>query len=207
MKKNHLVLIFIFSVILIFLLGVLLVTRNVQHTEQKTMLNLSINKNLGGDFILPSTLGKPLDSMNLRGQITLITFGYANCAEICPIGLMQLHEVIKGLNEKANNLNVIFVSFDSSKDLNNLSNYLHKFDPSIIGVAGSEDEIAYLTKRFGVVYPKERNLEGGASFEHNGFIYLLDQQGHIRAIYQNRTPVKRIISDIQSLQRVSCCDK
>lgn len=163
------------------------------------MLGLAIHPKLGGDFMLPSTLGKPLDSIHLRGQVVLMTFGYTNCAEICPIGLMRLNDVIKALEQDIEQVTVIFVSFDSSNDLDHLAKYLHNFNPAIIGLTGNDAEIQHLTTAYGVIYPKQKEISGGASFNHNGYIYLLDQQGKVRALYQNRTSVDKITQDIRTL--------
>ncbi|MEG2266263.1 MAG: SCO family protein [Acinetobacter sp.] len=167
-----------------------------QRDSNRQRLNLPINSTLGGDFILPSTLGKPLDSAHLRGKVVLMTFGYADCEDVCPIGLMRLHEVIQALGKDASQVSIIFVAFDSSSDVKHLADYIHGFDPAIIGLTGTATEIAQLSKRYGVIYPEVQNAKGTTRFEHNGYIYLLDQQGRIRALYQNRTPVSEIIKDI-----------
>lgn len=197
MKIKSSLLMFLFLIIVIILL--ILLGINNKQPQQQSMLNMSVNSNLGGDFTLPSTLGHPLDLASLRGQAVLITFGYADCEEVCPIGLMRLHEVIQTLGNTETKLTVIFVAFDSEKKLTHLKEYIKKFDHSIIGVTGTEDEIINLTKRYGVVYPKEKGVSGEASFDHNGYIYLLDQQGSVRALYQNRTAIKDIVKDIKAL--------
>ncbi len=201
MKITRATIIYCSIAIVLILLGLFIVKRNIQHAEQNSMLNMPINSALGGDFILPSTLGQPLDLLDLRGQVVLMTFGYANCDDVCPIGLTRLHEVIQALGKDADHVKVIFVSFDSSNSLDGLAQYIQHFDPAIIGVTGNQQEIVQLTTRYGVVYPKEQSITGNTHFEHNGFIYLLDQQGRIRALYQNRTSVKEIVKDIQLLQK------
>ncbi len=198
MKKYKLIFA-IFFIIISLILIVLLKSRE-DNQDNTSMLNTPINTSLGGHFYLPSTLGKPLDSRELKGQITLMTFGYTNCEDVCPIELMRLHQVIKELGKETKDINVIFVSFDSSHNLDELADYIHKFDSKIIGITGTEQEISNLTKLYGVVYPKGREIDGKASFDHNGFIYLLDQNGRVRAIYPNRTTSSTILKDITSLK-------
>lgn len=171
--------------------------------EWQVNQRLPVNENLGGDFVLPSSTGSPLALHDLHGKVVLMTFGFVACADICPLGLMRMHKVIERLGADANGLQVVFVSFDPARDAPYLARYVQHFDPAIIGVTGSETEIADLTARYGVVYPKEKNKTGGYNFTHNGFIYLLDQQGRVRKIYEDNAPVKQIISDVRLLHKVA----
>ncbi|MDE2421298.1 MAG: SCO family protein [Gammaproteobacteria bacterium] len=164
---------------------------------------LPINSRINGDFILPSTTGSKLSLQQLHGKVVLLTFGFTACADVCPLGLIRLHKVIERLGRDANGLQVIFVSFDPNRDTPYLARYIQHFDPSIIGVTGSEEEIDDITTRYGVVYIKEKTKTKGYNFTHNGYIYLLDQQGHVRKIYEVNAPVKEIINDVHLLQKES----
>lgn len=48
---------------------------------------LPVNTRMGGDFILPSTQGSPLDTRELRGKVVLLNFGFATCPDVCPMVL------------------------------------------------------------------------------------------------------------------------
>lgn len=203
MKKSHyqLMIYSAMAVLLIVALALVFKLRAADQSGQQTMLGLPISDRIGGDFILASTTGKSVDLQQLRGKVVLLTFGYANCTEVCPLGLMRLHEVIKTLGSDAGQLQVLFIAFDSEKDMSGLARYIKHFDPAIIGLSGSHAQIAEVATRYGVVYPKKNSTTGQASFEHNGYIYLIDQQGHVRSLYQNRTSVRDIVSDVRLLQK------
>lgn len=196
MKKLYWLTVIFFAAIVV---GLSFLTWSKQ--EAKDLSPRLFNTKLGGDFILASTLGKPLDTLQLRGNVVLLTFGYAECRDICPLGLMRLHEVIQSLGQDASKLSVIFVAFDSEQDLSKLARYIHGFDSNIIGVAGSEQEISEITSRYGVIYPKKLTSSDKPNFDHNGFIYLLDTQGKVRAIYPNNMKIRDIIKDIKILQK------
>lgn len=172
-------------------------------TTSSLSANIPINRNLGGGFNLLSTTGQHLNLNDLRGKVVLLTFGYADCNEICPIGLMKLHEVINKLGGDTKDLYVIFISFDSENKIEKLTKYINHYDNSIIGLTGSEQEIIDLTNRYGVIYPKKQKKSGKQKFDHNGFIYLLDQNGRIRNLYQNNTSVKDIVKDVHTLLKKS----
>jgi len=164
---------------------------------------LPANVAIGGDFSLQSSNGSILALHDLHGKVVLLTFGFTACADVCPLGLMRLHKIIERLGTDANGLQVIFVSFDPVRDTPYLAHYVHHFDSAIIGLTGSDAEIAELTKRYGVVYSKENTKTGGYNFTHNGYVYLIDQQGLVRKVYEDTTPVNEIISDVRLLQKTA----
>ena len=40
--------------------------------------------NIGGDFTLTDTNGKPLSLSSLKGKVVVLSFGYTHCPDICP---------------------------------------------------------------------------------------------------------------------------
>ena len=205
MKFSRRVIMLMISSLLLISLAVALTFKlsAPDRTKQQVIQGFPVNSKIGGDFVLPSTTGSPLALQSLRGKVVLMTFGFAACADVCPLGLMRLHKVIEKLGPNAAGLQVIFVSFDPARDAPYLTKYVQHFDPAIIGVTGSEAEIAQITTQYGVIYPKEKTKTGGYNFTHNGYIYLLDQQGHVRKLYGNNSPVNDIVKDVRLLQQVS----
>ncbi|HEX6592378.1 MAG TPA: SCO family protein [Moraxellaceae bacterium] len=175
--------------------------------RQRALETLPINTKMGGDFLLPSTLsstGDKLDTKTLRGKVVLLNFGFTSCPDVCPLVLARLRQVLRELDTDASGLQVVFVSFDPARDtLPNLAAYVQHFDPRIIGATGSDAEIAAVAAQYGVVYLKEDiGSAGGYGFAHSDYIYLLDQEGHIRKLYANDAPVKEMVEDVRLLQKV-----
>ena len=162
---------------------------------------LPVNERMGGDFVLPSTRGVPLDTRQLRGKVVLLNFGFASCPDVCPTVLARLRQVLKELGPDAAATQVVFVSFDPARDtLPLLKGYVAHFHPDILAATGSDDEIATVAKQYGVVYMKEdTGSAAGYAFAHSDYIYLLDTQGRLRKLYDNQASATEMAGDVRTL--------
>lgn len=184
---------------------ILLAGNAVRHriAQKNTADALPINTKMGGDFVLPSTQGKPLNTADLRGKVLLLNFGFTSCPDVCPLVLARLRQVLRDLGGDAATAQIVFVSFDPARDtLPNLTAYVNHFDKRIIGATGTDVDIAKLAARYGVVYLKENNAgsAAGYNFSHSDYIYLIDAQGRIRKLYSNDAPVAEVVNDVRALQ-------
>jgi protein SCO1/2 len=170
--------------------------------ERHASQQLPVNTRMGGDFILPSTLGQPLDTRTLRGKVVLLNFGFASCPDVCPLVLARMKAAVKALGDDAESVQGVFVSFDPARDtVANLKVYVEHFHPGFIGATGSEAEIAAVAARYGVVYLKENTgSASGYGFAHSDYIYLLDAEGHVRKLYGGDAKTDEIARDIRLLQ-------
>lgn len=200
MNKALLKRIAIFSVLGIVLALFALVALQMQAKKQ-TLDLLPVNTRMGGAFVLPSTLGQPLDMASLRGKVVLLNFGFTSCPDVCPLVLARLRQVLKELGPDAASTQVVFVSFDPARDtLPVLTAYVRHFSPDMIGVTGSDAEIAAVAAQYGVVYLKEQSdSAAGYGFAHSDYIYLLDAQGRVRKLYGNDAKTTDMTADVRRL--------
>jgi protein SCO1/2 len=196
--RNRLVLVVVFVIVtaLVAAVGFHVLAR------KKTEQAFPVNTRMGGGFVLPSTLGKPLDTASLHGKTVLLNFGFTSCPDVCPLVLARLRQVLRELGSDAANTQVLFVSFDPARDtLANLTAYVGHFDARIIGATGSEADIAKIATHYGVVYLKEDDgSASGYGFAHSDYIYLIDAQGRVRKLYSNDAPVAEMVEDVRLLQ-------
>lgn len=162
---------------------------------------LPVNERLGGDFVLPSTRDMPLDTRQLRGKVVLLNFGFTSCPDVCPLVLARLRQVIKELGPDAARAQVVFISFDPARDsIAHLKGYVAHFHPDIIGATGSEVQIAGVAAQYGAVYLKEDDgSAAGYNFAHSDYIYLVDGEGRVRKLYDNRASTAEITADMRTL--------
>ncbi|HET8706428.1 MAG TPA: SCO family protein [Pseudomonadales bacterium] len=167
---------------------------------QSAWAELPVNPRLGGDFSLSSTLDHPAALADFKGKVVLLNFGYTSCPDVCPMVVSRMTQVMKALGDKADAVQPLFVSFDGERDtVEKLRAYLNYFDPRFIGMTGSAEQIAAVAKQYGVIYIKQEQGSAGVFYSHSDFIYLLDQQGRVRALYANDVKTDRMKSDIESL--------
>lgn len=169
---------------------------------------LPVNPSLGGDFTLPSTLknedgaiGKPFSLKEITQPVTLLNFGYTECPDVCPLVLSRMAQVLNGLGDEAARVQGAFVTFDPDRDsLQKLAEYLPFFHEGFIGFGGTLADIEKAAKLYGVIFlPEQPSPEAKLLYSHSDFIYLLDNQQRVRALFATDTPVEKMIADVQTL--------
>ncbi len=162
---------------------------------------LPYNQTFGGDFRLPSSRGAELSLSDLQGQVVLMTFGYTSCPDVCPITMGQLDSVYKQLGEKADRVQLLFVSFDPERDNpEQLKQYLAFFDERYIGLTGTPEQIEQVADQYGVFYiRRDIGSAAGYTFAHSNHVYLLDQQGRLRRFYDLDSQSDELRRDIRYL--------
>ena len=111
--------------------------------------NPEFYKNFGGDFSLTGPEGKTVSLKDFRNKLVLIYFGYTFCPDVCPITLSNLKLIMLDLGEKAEHVQVIFISIDPERDnYQKLKDYVPYFHPAFIGLTGSEADIAAVAKKY-----------------------------------------------------------
>jgi protein SCO1 len=156
----------------------------------------------GGDFVLHSSQGE-FSLKQLRGKVVLLYFGYTKCPDICPTSLSTLSQALNELSEdELKSVQAVFVSVDPKRDsFQTLDNYVSYFHPNLIGVTGSESEIAAVAKQYGAQYEKIA-IEGssfGYTVDHSAVTYVITQTGELRFIFPHETPSFAILEAIRYL--------
>ena len=144
----------------------------------------------GGDFMLTDHRDQPFSLQDLRGEVSLLFFGYTFCPDICPVTLSKLAGIGEFLGPERP-LKIIFVSVDPQRDTpQQLALYLDHFDAGIIGLTGSVEEIQGVIKKYAGSYRQEGvNEAGGYLISHPARTYLIDRQGKVRYLFnQQDTP-------------------
>jgi protein SCO1/2 len=103
----------------------------------------------------------------LTGHWSFVFFGYTQCPDICPTALALMKELGKTLAAvaPAPTFQVVFVSVDPRRDTPQLlGEYMAAFDPSFVGISGTDAALSPLTKSLGVYY--QRNDADGYTQLH-----------------------------------------
>src|SRR5918993_3161857 len=132
---------------------------------------------IGGPFLLPSHEGKTFTDEDLKGKPFAVFFGFTHCPEVCPTTLYGLTQDLAALGKDADKMRVAFITVDPAQDTPELmKTYLGSFDPRIVGLTGTEEEIAAVAKAYKIYYRKVPT-ESGYTMDHTATILLMDSKG------------------------------
>ncbi len=110
---------------------------------------------LDRDFVLMDDRGRTVSTADFRGRWLLVYFGYIHCSDLCPTALTALAEVVAELGPAAEAVQPLFVTVDPERDKGDaLRRFTAAFDPRILGLGGTPEQIAAIARAFGVKYEK-----------------------------------------------------
>lgn len=127
----------------------------------------------------------------LKGDWTLLFFGYTFCPDICPATLAQLRQLKSQLPEATRErLRIVLVSVDPNRDTpEQLKKYLGYFDTSFQGLTGEEASLQKLANAVSIPYIPADTSKENYTVDHSGNLVILGpdgtQRGFIRAPLNN----------------------
>ncbi|HEX2525390.1 MAG TPA: SCO family protein [Geminicoccus sp.] len=140
---------------------------------------------VGGPFTLVAHDGRTVTEKDLQGKLTLMFFGYRFCPDFCPTELQKFSEVLEQLGPDAERVQAWFVSVDPARDKPaDLAEYVALFDPRIVGLSGSDEQVAGAAKAWRVYYAKaEREDSADYLMDHSTYSYLMGPEGENLAVF------------------------
>jgi protein SCO1 len=144
---------------------------------------------LGGHFALKSPDGREITEKSFPGKWLLLYFGYTACPDECPTALNGVVTALADLGPLAAKIQPIFVTVDPKRDTPQiLADYVKAFDPRILGLYGSEEEIAAAAKTFHVYYAVRPLGNGEYAVDHSSYIYLVNPQQRVVQLLTGNVP-------------------
>jgi protein SCO1 len=133
---------------------------------------------VGGPFSLVNHRGERVTQDTFKGKPTAYFFGFTHCPEVCPTTLFETSQHLKDLGPDADRLNVVFVTVDPERDTPELlKSYLESFDPRIVALTGTAEEVAAAAKAYHVSYRKVPTEGGNYTMDHTASVILTDANG------------------------------
>ena len=155
---------------------------------------------VGGPFDLVDQNGRRFTDQNLRGRPTAIFFGFTFCPEVCPTTLADMTRWLAALGPQADEVNVVFVSIDPTRDTPAvLKTYLGNFDPRIHGLTGTEAEIAKTARAYRIFYNKVPLPGGGYTMDHTAGVFLFDRNGQFAGVIPYGGDPNRGVAPLRAL--------
>lgn len=156
---------------------------------------------VAANFELPRSNGDVFRLTDQSEKIILLFFGYTTCPDVCPTTLAELNLALSEIPEKADQVQVVFISVDPERDTpQDVQDYVARFNPSFIGLSGSLSELETVWKNYGVFREiAQSDSAAGALINHTARVTLIDKQGNMRLSYGFGTPVEDIVHDLNLL--------
>lgn len=160
---------------------------------------------ISGDFEMLDHTGRTVTEADYDGMYRLVAFGYTNCADTCPVTMNYLADVMEVLDsDLAERVQPMLVTVDPEHDTPEvLADYVAAFDERIVGLTGSQEQVAAALGSFGA-YAREIESSSsamGRSFNHTHAIYLLGPDGEFIEWFTHDFRPANIASSIRSYER------
>ena len=157
-------------------------------------------------FTLTDTAGHPFAfAARARGRLTYLYFGYTHCPDVCPLTMGNLAAALRratpALRRK---VQVVFVTVDPRRDTPRvLRAWLNNYNPSFIGLTGSEQAIRRAARDSGIPLPppprKQSNSDGVV---HSSFVFPYSPDGHAHVLYTQGFSALDYAHDMRILARL-----
>ncbi len=156
---------------------------------QQTGLLASPSTSIGGDFHLTDQTGKQVSQKDYAGQYLLIYFGYTFCPDACPTELLVVGQALDQMDKaQADKVQPIFITIDPARDTaQKLADYVPSFHPRLVGLTGSDADIAEVAKEYKVYYAKSEASQNATDYvmDHSSYVYLVNPDGKTIGIFSS----------------------
>lgn len=159
-------------------------------------------RRFGGAFSLVAPDGRRVTDRDLRGRFVLVTFGYTSCPDICPTDLAVMAQALEALGPPAERIQPLFVTVDPARDTPDvLRDYVASFHPRLLGLTGSEAEVAAAARAYKVHRRKVLSSPGqteGYLVDHSSLTYLMGPDGGFLTLFPTGTTADRMAAALRT---------
>ncbi|MBY0336230.1 MAG: SCO family protein [Acetobacteraceae bacterium] len=144
---------------------------------------------IGGPFALTDHRGRAVTERDFAGRPLAVFFGFTHCPDICPTTLGEFADYMAALGPDADRMHWLFVTVDPERDTpGHLARYLELFDPRVVGLTGTEAQVAGAARAFRVAYRRVPLEGGGYTMDHTASVFLLDAAGRFAGTIDFKEP-------------------
>lgn len=151
-------------------------------------------------FELTDAHGEPFDLEQLKGQWSVIFFGFTSCPDICPTTLATLSKWYKTLDSDIQaKAQVVMITVDPARDTpEQLRDYMTHFNEDFVGVTGELRDIRILADQLNVAFNRT-SPDDDYSVDHSGHLVLVNPYGHYHGIFKPPFELGRLKLTFQSI--------
>lgn len=163
--------------------------------DTPTILNVA---GVGGPWELKDHTGKTRTEKDFKDKYKLIYFGFTSCPAICPTELQKTATAYNELSDKhKNQIQMLFVTVDPERDTAAaLKNYVTLFDPTLIGLTGTMDQIEAIKNEYKVYAAKVPDGDD-YTMDHSSYIYFMTPDDKLIALFKTTQNAHEIEDSIR----------
>jgi len=157
---------------------------------------------VGGPFTLVAGDGRTVTDRDFRGRYMLVYFGYTFCPDVCPTSLNTVAEALDKIGPLADRIQPLFITVDPKRDDQEaVRQYAAAFGTRVIGLTGTEEQIAAAARAYRVDYREHRTGPGpnDYSMDHSSILYLMGPDGRFITPIRAEQPPEDIAAVLRRL--------
>jgi protein SCO1 len=104
----------------------------------------------GGPFALTDHTGRRVTERDFLGQFMLVYFGFTRCTDACPVDMPNLVHALEEIAPLDAHVQPVFVTVDPDDTPALLKDYVGALHPRLVGLTGSEAELAAIARAYRV---------------------------------------------------------
>jgi protein SCO1/2 len=129
-------------------------------------------------------------------------FRYIHCADQCPTALSAMVEALDEIGPAARHIQPLFITVDPERDRGPaLREFAAAFDKRIVGLTGSQEQLASAAKALGVRYEKIRASGGDYVIDHSATLSVIAPDGRQAVTFSIAEPYALAAKLVALLER------
>ena len=162
---------------------------------------------IGGAFTLTDQNGQAVTERAFAGKYRIMYFGYTFCPDVCPTDVQAIGAAVKKLETSdpalAAKIVPVFVTVDPARDTPAvLKQFVSAFHPRMVGLTGTDDQIARIKTEYAVYSSKgDASPGGGYLVNHSRQAYLMDPDGKPLALLTQEQGPDAVVTEIKRWAR------
>ncbi|MES3099931.1 SCO family protein [Sphingomonas faeni] len=158
---------------------------------------------IGGAFMLTDQNGKTVTERAFAGKYRIMYFGYTFCPDVCPTDVQAIGAAVKKLETSdpvlAAKIVPVFVTVDPARDTPAvLKQFVSAFHPRMVGLTGTDAQIAKIKTEYAVYSSKgDASPGGGYLVNHSRQAYLMDPDGKPLALLPQEQGPDAVVTEIK----------
>ena len=183
----------------VFTVAVVTVFMNAERSGSSAVVSTG-RAAIGGPFELTDHHGRRVSEKDFAGKPLLVFFGFTHCPDVCPTTLVEISEWLEAMGPDANRLRALFVTVDPERDTPDvLHAYLSSFDPRIVGLTGTSEEVDAMVAGYKSHRAKVPTGSDSYAMEHTSVVFLMQGDGTFLGTVDRREERSAALAKVRRL--------